>query len=294
MSIRNNDAPMRALAWMALSALGFSAMAIAVKMLHNEIPEFELVFFRSVINFMIVLALMSARGEKLAPEPGIFKLLAFRGVAGFCGVSCLFYSINHLPLPIAILLGWCSPIFVIIISSIFLNEKLPARAGLAISLAFGGLLLVLNPDFKQGWLTLSLTSVGIGLLGAAGSGSAYVAVRAATARVGANLVVLWFMAFASLLSAPLALIHFRYPTLHQSGLVLLLGVAATLGQVTMTQGYRFAPAGLVSTMSLLTAAFSAISGTLFFKEYLAPLQWAGMLALCTGIAILTWGSKRTR
>ena len=36
-----------------------------------------------------------------------------RGLAGFVSLSCLFYSLSKLPLSIAMMIAWCSPIFVI-------------------------------------------------------------------------------------------------------------------------------------------------------------------------------------
>lgn len=291
---------------MACSALGFSSMAIFVKRLAPSIPQFELVFFRSIVNFLVVLALMLAQRERISlsragdpalQDPGIRRktrlLLSFRGVAGFVGVSCLFYSISHLPLPIAMMLGWTSPLFVIFFSHLFLKERLSPLAFLSITVSFVGLMLLLRLDFSEGGFALPIGAVAIGLLGAASSGGAYVAVRAATARVGANLIILYFMGIALVLSLPTLFIDFHLPTPGQLVELIVLGLFATWGQVAMTQGYRFAPAGLVSTMSLLNAAFSAAFGWFLFDERLATVQWLGMAILGAGIASLTWGSKRS-
>lgn len=278
---------------MALSALGFSVMAIFVKRLGPALPQFELVFFRSFINFTLVLAAMLGLGEKLAVEARDAKLLTFRGVAGFVGVTCLFYSIGKLPLPVAMLLGWTSPAFVLLFSRLFLGEKVARTShGASIVLAFGGLILLLNPKFgAEHWISLPLFPVAVALVGASAAGAAYVAVRAATARVGANVIVLYFTGIASLISLPLAAGDFRAPTTGQWMELLLLGIFATLGQLAMTRAYRHAPAGYVSTMSLLNAAFSAVFGWAFFEERLSSEQWAGMIALAAGIGSLTWSSK---
>lgn len=292
-----SDRPSLALSWMALSALGFSAMAIFVKRLAPAIPQFELVFFRAAINFSVILLIMLARREKLVPLTGdrnsdrtVVRVLLLRGLAGFGGVTCLFYSIGHLPLPIAMLLGWTSPLFALVFSHLFLHEKILRRAFVSIGIAFVGLVILLKPDFKTG-LAVPLVPVLVGLVGAAFSGGAYVAVRAATARLGTNLIILYFMGISVILSLPLIVSSFQAPAIDQALELLLLGLFATLGQVAMTEGYRYAPAGLVSPMSLLTAALSAVFGWLVFDERLAVSQWLGLCAIGVGILSLTWRSR---
>lgn len=277
---------------MSICALGFSLMGLFVKRLSATIPQFELVFFRSVINLSWVLVLLARSRQTLLPERGK-RLLVFRGVAGFCGASCLFYSLSRLPLPIAMILNWCSPIFVILFSALFLHEKLPPRALLWVALGFGGVFMTLNPHPELGWTSLPIHAVGIGLFGAACGGMAYVAVRAATARVGVHGIVFYFTAISTLLSAPLAAARWNWPAdPGQWFELLLLGSFATIGQLTMTQAYRFAPAGLVSAMSLMTAGFSAILGWLLLGELLQAVQWVGMGILTFAIISLTLSGKR--
>jgi S-adenosylmethionine uptake transporter len=296
-----NDDPMKALSWMACSALAFSTMAIFVKRLGGQVPASEQVFWRALLNFVFVFLLMWFRGENFFPsalrDRRIHRILFIRGLAGLGGVTCLFYSIHHQPLPIAMMLGWCSPLFVLLFSRVFLGERL-SRASLGvIALAFVGLFYLLNPGgaglpHLQGVQPAIHTSaIWIGLLGAAFSGGAYVAVRAATASVGANFIVLYFMGVSTILSAPFALQDFRIPSFDNGVSLLLMGIMATIGQVTMTQAYRFAPASLVSTMSLLNAAFSAFFGWWIFDERLNGSQTLGLLILGFSIASLTFVSR---
>jgi hypothetical protein len=51
----------------------------------------------------------------------------------------------------------------------------------------------------------------------------------------------------------------------------------------MTRGYGVAPASVVSSLNLLNAAFSALSGWVFFGESLAWAQWLGMGLMVAGI-----------
>jgi drug/metabolite transporter (DMT)-like permease len=62
-----------------------------------------------------------------------------------------------------------------------------------------------------------------------------------------------------------------------------LGGCAVLGQYLMTRGYGVAPASVVSSLNLLNAAFSALTGWIFFGESLAWAQWLGMGLMVAGI-----------
>jgi S-adenosylmethionine uptake transporter len=292
------DEPAKALTWMACSALAFSVMAIFVKRLGSEVPASEQIFWRAALNFIFVFLLMWVRRENFFPpvlrSRKIHRLLFFRGLAGLGGVTCLFYSIHHQPLPIAMMLGWCSPLFVLLFSRVFLREQLSRLSFASIGLAFVGLYYLLRPaeaSGAAGYAVINTGAVAVGLLGAAFSGAAYVAVRAATASVGANFIVLYFMGVSMVFSAPFAVAEFRMPSRENALRLLLMGVMATIGQVTMTQAYRFAPASIVSTMSLLNAAFSAFFGWWIFNERLGGTQTFGLLILGLSIASLTVASR---
>ncbi len=282
---REPDNPLRALGWMAASALGFSLMSVFVKRLAPTIPQFELVFFRSFVNFLIAGGMMLVTRETFRPSGK--PLLFLRGLAGFIGVSCLFYAVSRLPLSVASLLNWCSPIFVILFSRLFLHERIRRAVFFWVIPCFLGLILLVRPDFTGGGHELPLTAVSVGLAGAVVAGFAYTAVRAATARTSVNTIIFYFAGTSSLLALPLMLRDFHPPSPAEFSQLVLMGALASGAQYAMTQGYRYAAAGLVSTMSLMNAAFASLFGWLVFSETLAPGQWAGMLLLAAGILLVT-------
>src|ERR1035437_8721716 len=138
-----DERPLFALALTTLSSVSFSTMALFAKKLSPVIPNPELTFFRSVTTFVVLLSWMWIRKERIR-APGQTSILVGRGIAGFIGVVCSFYAISVLPLPIASLLTWSSPLFVIIFSRLFLVERMSRRAVQGVAFSFVGLLLLLN------------------------------------------------------------------------------------------------------------------------------------------------------
>jgi drug/metabolite transporter (DMT)-like permease len=281
--------------WMVLSGLAFTGMSVFVKRLSSHLDQSVLVFFRSAINALVAMALVIQGGRTPWPKR-LKRVLGLRGLAGFLSLVCLFFGLSRLPLPIASLLSWSAPIFVILFSFLFLQERPPAGFLPKVALVFGGLLLVLLPGsgLVGGEVDspLSWVAVTVGLLGAVFGGAAFVAVRAATAELTTEVIVLWFTSIASLLSLPWFLFKFT-PITRADGLeLMLLGLFASLGQIAMTQGYRHASAGVVSSMSLMNAVFFAVTGWLVFGETLGPLQCLGMAIMAYGVVCLGTGSGR--
>jgi drug/metabolite transporter (DMT)-like permease len=271
---------------MLACAAGFAVMAYFVKKLGHRIPPFETVFFRSLVNLVCMTIWMRATRHVWKPvSRRDLSLLGLRATAGFVSLCCYFYSLQNLPLSIAGLVSWTSPLFVAVFSALFLGERLPPRALLCIGGAFAGLVLLLAPG-QVGLADLSGVTLAIGFFGAACAGAAYVTVRAASRRLSPNLIVFGFVFLATLASLPLAAAQYVQPTWADGWELLAMGLAATWGQVAMTRAYQHAPAGIVSAMGLLTAVFSALLGVWAFGETLAVEQWLGIVVVVGSLAWL--------
>lgn len=270
---------------MLICAIGFALMAFFVKKLGQRIPPFEVVFFRSAVNLICVGGWLGvSRGwPKLSRSDQ--GLLLLRGGAGFISLCCYFYSLQHLPLSIAGLVSWTSPLFVAFFSFLFLGERLPRVALLCVLGAFAGMVLLLSPG-DVGVHEISWITLGISFLGAAFAGAAYVTVRAASQRMTSETIVFAFVLLATVASFPLMALNYVPPTFAEGLELLGVGLAATVGQVAMTRAYQHASAGIVSAMGLMTAVFSTLLGVVAFEERLGGGQWVGMLVVVGSLAAL--------
>ena len=273
---------------MVLSGIGFTFMSVLVRRLAKAgVDQGTLVFFRSFINSLLVLLLVAVRRRRI--WPGTYKqILVVRGIFGFLSLSCFFYGLSHLPLSIASLLNWSAPVFVLLFSRWFLHERPQSGFGFKVTLVVSGLLLVLSPQQDAGhWAEYPLHAVLIGVLGAVFAGGAYTAVRAAAAQVSSDLIVLWFTGISTVLALPWFLSSTRgWPVGMELLELVLMGVFASLGQIAMTHGYRYAPASTVSSMGLMNACFFAVAGWWAFDETLGSSQLLGMLLTGAGVAWL--------
>jgi drug/metabolite transporter (DMT)-like permease len=76
-----------------------------------------------------------------------------RGACVAIGASCFFVAISFMPLAEATVISFASPIFVALLSALFLKEPASRAAWIATGLAFAGVVVVLRPNIANvGWV----------------------------------------------------------------------------------------------------------------------------------------------
>ena len=266
---------------MILSALGFSAMQIAIAKTAQGIPLFEQLFFRNL--FACIAAFVSLRRKNLAAfgKRENRGLLVFRSAAGYAGMIALFYASGHAAQGVAII-NKMSPFVVTVLACLFLKEKFTAYQGVALGLAFGGALLVSNPTFQSHWFP-----VAVAFLSAVFSGVAYTAIGALKNREPPEVIVFFFSLFSTIASGIAMLPQFKVPDARELAWLICIGVFAFVGQIALTQAYVHAPAAQVSIFNYSGILFSMILGNLFLGQVPALSSAAGgVLVFLAGIVIL--------
>lgn len=86
----------------------FASVSALVKYLSTDLPEEQLVFFRNIMAFLVLLPWLWRKG------PGAFKTKAWkfhlsRGIAGIAAMYLFFYAIAALPLAQATLVLLLTP-----------------------------------------------------------------------------------------------------------------------------------------------------------------------------------------
>jgi drug/metabolite transporter (DMT)-like permease len=290
--------------WMVPATLAFAGLGAVVKKLGSSFPNQELVFFRSLFNFVTVLIVLSFKrmaGQSLGsfwyPQFGYLALL--RGVVGYGGIVCMFFALQMLPMPVALLLSWSSVIFTILLSWLFLKERIRVRQAFWILSAFFGVILLLWPAIttpSAGPLN-SLSTVGIGfaLAAALQGGAAYVSIRAAGQVFGVWTILFYFTGISLVLSFLGLILGLDGPYVSPSGeqgyWLVALGLLATVGQVMMTYAYQQASAPVVAAMNLMSPLFGAALGWVFFAEILQVRQWIALTLV--GVSIVRLASVST-
>ncbi len=278
---------------MLFASLMFAVMGVFAKLLSQNMPSLEVVFFRNVFGVFIVAATLLKR--PMAHEGGKPWLLFFRGLMGFLALLAFFYNIAHIPLGDAMTYSKTSPLFTALFAWVFLREKLGMRGWAALAFGFVGIVLIAKPSGfhldKSAWL---------GLFSGAGAALAYTAVRELKRYYDTRAIVLSFMGVGTL--GPLFLMAIS-PYVHDDrfdmlfgqfvmpsgigwGYVVAMGLFATLAQVYMTKAYGATKAGIVGAVSYSNILFSILLGLLIGDPLPDLFTWVGIgLVVAAGVTV---------
>jgi drug/metabolite transporter (DMT)-like permease len=252
---------------MLLASFCFAIMGGFVKILVAELPSLEVTFFRNIFGVIIILfTLWKMPLKQIGGKPW---LLIFRGAIGFISLLCYFYVMAYIPLGVATTYNKTSPIFVALFAYLFLNEKLPKSAIIAVFLGFGGILLVAQPE----GFNLSKYDI-LGILSGIGAALAYTSIRELKKYYDTRAIVLSFMGIGSMgpiilmaiapFYAPKELDFLLAPFVMPQGLqwlyITAVGIFATISQLLMTQAYSLTKAGIIGAVSYSNIFFATIIG----------------------------------
>jgi drug/metabolite transporter (DMT)-like permease len=276
---------------MLMGTLFFSAMSVFAKLAGERLPTMELVLARVVVT--LVMCWWALRSLGISPWGNDKKLLLMRGFAGFMGLSCYFYAINHLPLADATVIQFCNPMLAALIAVFALREPLRGADVVATILSMAGVVLVAQPTFLFATgAALDPVAVVIGVVGAIFSAVAYVVIRKLGATEHHMVVVFYFPLVTGPASLPLLSLEGVVMPQGIEWLFLLgIGVAAQLGQIEITQGFKLETAGRASAVTYLQIVLAYTWGVLLFGEYPNALSVLGAILVVLGVFSVTRRAK---
>jgi drug/metabolite transporter (DMT)-like permease len=278
--------PRQPLAYTALSAASFAAMAIFTRLVTRELPGDQVAFLRFVL--MLAPLLFVPRLARRALTYERVDLLLYRGVFGGVAVLLYFLAIEHVPVGTATLLNYSSPIWSVLFAALFLGERVRSLVLIPAAAAFTGVALV----------TGGLDGVGLferfgrwelaGFVSAVLSGAAVAAIRAARRTEGSWAIYGSFTLFGLIATAPFALVGWKTPSARAWLLLLAIGATSIAAQLLMTYAYRWVTNVQSGAFSQVTVLLAYAMGALFLGEPFGPLQIGGSALTLIGVLGVIW------
>ncbi len=265
-----------------LAAFFFTSMAACVKAVSPTIPLYETVFFRSAISAVILGGLMLRRHISFRAQN--FPLLTTRSLSGFLAMSCNFYALGHLNFGDVAMLVNTFPLFVALLSFLFLGERLTRPLFLWIAVALVGVAMILRPQLNF----LNYAGL-IALLASFFSAIVVVAIHQSHETDPSLRIAFYFTAICTVISPPLMFQNFVRPDLKETILLVASGLFGTGGQIVMTKAYGLDDVSRLSPLAYFGVVLSFLMGIFFWEEI--PTHWsiAGSLVVigaCIQIARL--------
>ena len=170
-----------------------------------------------------------------------------------------------------------------------LREPLRGTDVVATLLSMLGVVLVAQPTFLfADGIALDPVAVVIGVVGAVFSAIAYVVIRRLGATEHHMVVVFYFPLITGPASLPLLAVEGMVMPEGVEWLYLLgIGIAAQLGQIEITQGFKLETAGRASSVTYLQIVLAYTWGVLLFGEYPNALSVVGAVLVVLGVFSVT-------
>ncbi len=259
------------------AVLSFSFMAIAVRELLRTLGTFEILFLRSLVSLILLLAVLPYFGLR-ALRTQRFGLHVVRNLFHFGGQYAWVYAIGMLPLATVFAIEFTMPVWTAVLAVPLLGERLNRGRVVMLALGLAGILIILKPGFAQ------VPPAALVMLAGA---FAYASTMIATKRLAGSDSAFAVLFYMSAIQIPLGLVTalpgWVTPGLAELPWIIAVGATGLSAHFCLTRAFRIADATLVVPIDFLRLPLIAAVGMLFYGE---PLEFSILL----GAAVIFAGT----
>lgn len=274
--------------WMLGGAICFTAMSTVMKHLGANLSTGTIVFFRMLTGLAIIVPFAWLAGGRAVFRSAVPLRQATRSLMGAIALACLIYSLNALSLTMAVALAFTTPLWIVLLSFLFLGERPSRRSILALVLGFVGVIVITRPlvDFEFAML--------VALIGAAAGGAALTFVRSMSFHDSSLTMVIWFSAFGCLYSLGPAILTWVQPSGSEWYFLCATGVFGALGLYCAAQAYGKAQSAIIAPVDFVRLPLGALFGFWLFNE--VPERYtvlgSGIILVALALTISTRQRRR--
>ncbi|MFT5336216.1 MAG: drug/metabolite transporter (DMT)-like permease [Luteibaculaceae bacterium] len=271
--------------YMIIATTCFALVNTCVKFL-DRFPVQELVFFRSAVS--IILCLVIIRQKKLPLFGNNKKWLLIRGVFGTIALTLFFVTLQNMPMASAVAIQYLSPIFTILIASLFFKETFKKVQIPFFILCIIGIVVLKGFDSR-----VSVPYLLLGISSALFSGVAYNAIRQCRETDQPINVVFYFPLVALPIMGIWCLFDFVIPNQSEWWLIVIMGVFTQIAQIAMTKALQSDTAAVITPLKYIGAIYAIAIGSWIFDEYITLINLIGITLILLGLLGNTLLAKRT-
>ncbi|MEO1346548.1 MAG: DMT family transporter [Pseudomonadota bacterium] len=281
---------LQAAAWMMGAVVSFSCMAVGGRSVSFELDTFEIMMFRSFVGFIVVVGFAKMLGTLSEVKYDRLGTHALRNVFHFAGQNLWFYALTLIPLAQVVALEFTSPLWVLVLSPLFLGERLTRIRVIAAICGFVGVLIVARPSPET--ISVGMISAAIAAIGFAGT---MILTKRLTRTQSLTCILFWMTA----MQAVLGIICAGYdgdiavPSLPSVPWLVLIGLAGLCAHFCLTKALTLAPATVIVPVDFLRLPVIAIIGLTLYAEPLDIFVILGAIIIFGANYANIWAETRT-
>jgi len=265
-----------------------SMIAVFVKLEGNGGASIQWIVLMQYLTCLVIISILAAKNKFRDLKTSVLKYHIIRGITGILAFGCGVAAITKIPLVNASLLNNTAPLFIPIITLLWLKTKIDEKIWYGIVTGFIGIILILRP--KPGDLLSEGDMYGI----AAGIflAIAYVSLKILTKTESFITVLFYYSAIATMLSLPFAIMNWTNPPLEIWIYGILTGICFISYLFLIQYSYGLVDAIKLAPFNYAVVVFTGIFDWLIFKNVPGLLSLLGIaLVIIGGILAITLHEK---
>ncbi len=280
------------------AGIGLGVLAYSLFSLHDAtnkwlvafMPVWQVLFFRSLTITLACLAI--GRGPLLARalSTPLKTALFSRSVLTLAAWLCYYTAAREMELAQLMTLYFSAPLITMVLAIPLLGERVPPSRWLAASLGFAGVLVASDPFGVR-----ASRATGLVLLAAVMWGIAIILMRQIARRESSMLQMFYQNFFFLIVTGSVTAFTWVTPGGIQLPLLLAVGVLGGLGQFTLFEGCRLAPASVMATVEYTALLWAFVLGFVIWGDIPSVPIFAGAgLILLSGVFLLVMERRARR
>lgn len=266
----------------------FTVLDTSAKLVSQHLPVFVGVFFRYFISFLFAIVIAWRSGGLASFGTRHPVLQVTRGLLLLASTTCNFIAMSHLQLAQTAAINFTLPLWVCALSVPLLAEQVGLRRWLAVIVGFFGVLIIMRPGSAEFHWAM-LVSLFNALLGALYN----ITTRKVGGKDSTDTSLLYVGLVGSIGAAATLPQAWQMPQGAQWGLLLLMGVAGTVGHSMLIKAHRMAPASAIAPFIYTQIITMTISGAIVFGQL--PDGWTllgALIVVASGVYVFARERKK--
>jgi drug/metabolite transporter (DMT)-like permease len=279
-----NSSPQSTALGALLIVLAFACVAVmsALGKAANGVSTATLVFFQNFIS-LLVFAPWALRGGFSELRTSRIGLHVLRAAAGLLSQVLMFAAVKKMPLVNAVLLSNSAPLFIPLITWLWLKERIGGMVWASLIVGFAGVILILKP----GLALLSNPAALIATSAALFSAFALVSVNQLSNSEPPRRILFYYFLFSSIAAAPFAFLQWKTPTSREWLYLVGVGLMMAASQLLIILAYKHATAERIAPFNYTVVIFSGLIGWIVWHNTPDLLGLVGVLLVAAGGVLST-------
>tara|TARA_B100001121_G_scaffold291639_1_gene292566 strand:- start:200 stop:1087 length:888 start_codon:yes stop_codon:yes gene_type:complete len=257
-------------------------MSVFLKLAQSDSNVFTIGFLRFFFGFLLITPFILKSKFKIYNTNNL-KLHISRSLINVPMMILGFAALMYIPLEQIKAIGFLSPILVVILSVIFLKERIYLIRTFSLILGFIGTIIIIRPGIIE-------ISIGVYMvLASALLWSSVIIITKLMSKTDSALTILTYQyTFVSLFTFPLAIFYWISPSNLSIFYSLLAAIVGTVLHLCINNAYKLSDLSNIQPVWFSQLIFSSIAGVILFGDKIDFYVYLGGIIVFISVLIITY------